>query len=240
MLNGCFRQYLFVSTVDVYRRQTGTVKNEGTPFEERSIPGEAGRYICGKVALEKELVHCSEKWGIPWTVVRPGMIYGPYNYAPRENWYVKQIISGKSVFYPVDAKGRFQFVYVKDVARMMLALCGKEKAFCEAFNICNAQPVDYALFFEVLEAAELFGTDIRRGRISDNPSEYYPFPLTEEETELYDGTKIQKLTGLSYADFFEQMKKTMHYFYEIFADGVKYSHKTEQKAVFQKNEATDA
>ncbi len=56
-IRGTVKQYIFVSTVDVYWRGTGTLKDESTPFEMRKIAGEEGQYVAGKLALEKELVH---------------------------------------------------------------------------------------------------------------------------------------------------------------------------------------
>ena len=131
-------QYIFVSTADVYRRQVGYIKDESTPFEERRISGMAGEYISGKVALEKELVNCSIRWGVPYTSVRPVMIYGPYNYAPRESLFARLAAEDCPVPYPADASGRWQFIYVKDAVLMMLALCGNSEAYGSAFNLCDS------------------------------------------------------------------------------------------------------
>ena len=49
-------QYIFVSTTDVYRRGTGKLPvTEDAELESRDFGGEAGGYILGKVALEKEV-----------------------------------------------------------------------------------------------------------------------------------------------------------------------------------------
>lgn len=53
-LPGQVRQYIFISTVDVYARGISGLKGEDTPLETRPLPGEAGAYIAGKVALERE------------------------------------------------------------------------------------------------------------------------------------------------------------------------------------------
>ena len=51
-LPGKLRQYIFISTVDVYERGSGGRRGEDAPLETRIFPGEAGAYIAGKVALE--------------------------------------------------------------------------------------------------------------------------------------------------------------------------------------------
>ena len=77
LLTGKTRQYVLISTVDVYERNPAVIKREDTPFEERNIPGEAGAYIAGKAALERELAEVCSAWGIPYTSLRPAVLYGP-------------------------------------------------------------------------------------------------------------------------------------------------------------------
>lgn len=213
---GKIRQYIFVSTVDVYERQTGTVKSETAPYEYRSIPGEAGEYIRGKIALEKELKECAETARIPYTIIRPAMIYGRYNYAPRENYYARCIAEGKPVYYPVDAKGMFQFVYVDDAAKMLEALCGNEKAYHESYNFCSNERINYPKFFDILKNVMEDKSLIKNIAVSDIRDQYFPFPLTENETELYEGEKICGISGLEYTDFTSSMSETIRYFIDIF------------------------
>lgn len=75
-LEGSVRQYILISTVDVYERGLPGRKGEDTPFETRSLPGEAGAYIAGKVALEQELLEECARKGIETTVLRPAVLYG--------------------------------------------------------------------------------------------------------------------------------------------------------------------
>ncbi|MCI9271769.1 MAG: NAD-dependent epimerase/dehydratase family protein [Dorea sp.] len=213
---GKVKQYIFVSTVDVYERQTGTVKDEAAPYEYRPIPGEAGEYIGGKISLEKELMKCAELYQIPYTIVRPAILYGRYNYAPRESYYARSIAEGKAVEYPVDASGLFQFVYVDDAVKMLEVLCGNEKAYNECFNFCSDEIVDYHKFFDILKQEAGEKPKIRDIRLSEITGQYFPFPLTKNETELYEGKKICEYTGLKYTDFVSSMSETVRYFIDIF------------------------
>ena len=86
---GRIRQYIFISTVDVYERGIKGLKGEETPLETRPLPGEAGAYIAGKVALEREVREQCGKRDISCTVLRPAILYGPLNYAPRESVYIR-------------------------------------------------------------------------------------------------------------------------------------------------------
>lgn len=213
---GKIRQYIFVSTVDVYERQTGKMKNEASSYEYRSIAGEAGEYISGKIALEKELKSCAEVHRMPYTIVRPAILYGRYNYAPRENYYARCIAERKPVYYPVDADGVFQFIYVDDAAKMILSLCGNEKAYNESFNLCSGEMVNYHRFFEILKDVTEDESVIREIAVSEIRNEFFPFPLTLNESELYDGKKICEISGLEYTDFESSMEKTIRYFVDIF------------------------
>ena len=86
------KHYIFVSTVVVYRCGTGTLKNESIPFETQKIAGEEGQYVVGKLALEKELIHECGNRGIAYTVFRPALIYGPFNYATRKSVFIRIMI----------------------------------------------------------------------------------------------------------------------------------------------------
>ena len=95
-LQGKVTQYILISTVDVYQRGGDGPKREDAPFEKRHFPGEAGRYIAGKTALEEEVRRvCAEK-GVKCTVLRPAILYGPYNYAPREAWFIRLAVEIKA------------------------------------------------------------------------------------------------------------------------------------------------
>ena len=221
-LRGLFQQYIFISTVDVLERTfggSGTAgapqpKKEDAPYETRYFGGQTGDYITGKVMLEKELKEISGEEGVCYTIVRPVMVYGPFNYAPREAYYVKRIAAGEPVFEPEDADGQFQFVYVRDAARMILALCGKEGAEGEIFHLAPPEYVTYRRFFALLESMHFPDADIRKIRYADAGEQYFPFPVTARETELYTGDKITALTGIPYTEFETGMGFTLQNLYE--------------------------
>lgn len=200
-LNADAGRYVFISTVDVYRRGTEEPLKEDAPFEDRDFGGEIGQYILGKVALEREVAQQCAKKGIPFTSIRPSVIYGPGNYAPREGIYFNWIGSAGQILHPSDATGFFQMVYVDDVAKAILGLCRMSKegraegeAF-EAFNICPAELTDYESFADALKEAT--GTDFERVCLTVEEIERrmipLPFPLTKEESCFYDPSRALAL-----------------------------------------------
>lgn len=241
-LPGKTKQYIFISTVDIYERGIGGLKNEGTPYETRSIEGEAGEYIRGKVALEQELKEVCLQRGIAYTILRPAVLYGPYNYAPRESVFIQIALQNHFLPEITDAAGKFQFTYVKDGAEAIEKCLLNEEAYGQAYNICGNEILDYRLFIEGLEEAmqeEESIAEVEKNteveRITENAKKPIPckriqitvqeamaqgiplpFAVYEEETELYSNEKSKKELGMVYISFQEGMKKTYQAFKGVF------------------------
>lgn len=209
-LPGTIAQYILISTCDVYERQTGMVKTENTPFSSIHYEGEAGEYIFQKIQLERELEELGNTYGFGCTFMRPGMIYGPYNYAPRESVYIQMIAQHMPVPRIINASGKFQFVYVTDVAEGILAACGNLKAYNQAYNICGPEVLDYVRFYDLLELAageEIahFDTTVEEAEQKGYP---LPFPVYSWESEFLDGTKICRELDITYTPAEEGIAKT--------------------------------
>lgn len=218
---GHFKQYVFISTVDVYKHGTGVLMDETAPYEDAPLSGEAGDYIRGKILLEKELMECGRNHGIPYTILRPAILYGPFNYAPRESVYIENIIKGNVLPCPYDATGQFQLVYVKDAALMTLALCGNPSAYNEAFNLCGDMAT-YDLFFAALKEASDLPVNINSLSVKDamELNIFLPFPAAADESERYNGQKLIRLTGMTYTPLVDGMARTFAAFSNVFSDNV--------------------
>ena len=219
---GQIGQYVLISTVDAYERGNDTVRTEDHALEHRIFPGEAGAYIAGKVALEEEVVRVCGERCIPWTVLRPAILYGPYNYAPRESVYIRMMLQNRALPSFVDADGRFQLVYVKDAAQALLRTLGNTRAYGQAYNLCQDGSIDYALFFQILkEAAE---AEVRDG-LQEIPITVdsamaqqipVPFPAKAEETQLCSNEKSKRELSLQYTDLAEGMGRTYRAFKQVY------------------------
>ncbi len=221
-LEGRIGQYILISTVDIYERGAGESRTEEYPLESRSLPGEAGVYIAGKVALEGEIDRVCKDKQIPYTVVRPAILYGPYNYAPRESAYIQMMLQNHALPEFTDSDGRFQFVYVKDAANAVLKCIGNEKTYGQAYNLCQDEILTYDRFFQTL--LDVSGEEVRTGllRVPLTIEEAVeqgvpvPFPATEAETQLCDNTKSKTELGMIYTDFEEGMRRTYNAFKAVF------------------------
>lgn len=196
-------RYVFISTVDVYKRGEGKRLDESAELETRDFGGEAGAYILGKAALEREI----SKYG-NYSVLRPSVIYGPGNYAPRENIYFKWIESAGQILEPSPSDGFFQAVYVGDVAEAALRACSDVKYLNRAFNVTDGKHITYEEFTGILKKA----CDKSFEVIKITPEEAFeaqvpfPFPITLTESEDYDGSAIAE-TGFEFTDICEGMTR---------------------------------
>lgn len=221
-ITGRIGQYILISTVDVYERDPSAVRTEESPLEKRLFGGETGAYIAGKAALEEEISRVCATREIPYTVLRPAILYGPYNYAPRESVYIQMLLTNHALPRFTDADGRFQFVYVKDAAQAILKCLGNEKAFGQAYNICQDQTLTYQIFFETLRTAarpeDLEGLTEVPLTVEEAVARGVPvpFPATAAESHLCDNAKGKRELSLEYTDFEEGMRRTYKAFRSVY------------------------
>lgn len=215
---GNVKQYIFISTVDVYQRGRKQIKDETTPLETNFLSGSTGDYIRGKVLLEQELISECGKKDIAYTILRPSIIYGPFNYAPRESAFIQLAVQNHILPHITDAEGKFQFVYVKDVANAIISCLLNEKTYQNAYNLCDDTIADYHSFFTELQKV----IDIPVEEIPLTVSEALeknaplPFPITADETELCSNKKSIIDLGIQYTPFSEGIQKTYNAFKNVF------------------------
>lgn len=190
-------KYIFISTVDVYKHEQGAagpVREDGALVHDH-LQGPEGDYIAGKVTLELELRERADALGIKGVSVRPAVLYGPLNYAPRESVYFEWIDKAGQIIHPIDADGYWQMIYVEDAARALKKLCElPSDETCDAYNFCHDERITYDTFEEALES---LGKPFERVDISvkDADERYIPlpFPLKAEESVYCSAERFKKL-----------------------------------------------
>lgn len=225
---GRIGHYIFISTVDVYQRGLSGYKDESTPLETRRFPGEAGEYIMGKVALERELAQVCGQRDIPYTILRPAILYGPFNYAPRESVFIQLMVQQALLPRITGADGRFQLVYVKDAAQAVIKCMGNDKAFGQSYNLCGDEVVTYDMLADALiKGAGKIKKDRKETPIRELPMTVQEaeqqglplsFPVTEEETELCSNEKSKAELGMEYISLEEGMARTCQAFWGVYGE----------------------
>lgn len=209
------KNYIYISTVDVYLRHTQHIKDENSPLEYRHFAGEVGDYIYHKRLLEEELVDVCHQYNLHYCSIRPGNIYGPFNYAPRESLLIKRVIDKQPLFHLTDAKAKFQMVYVEDVCQAILTII-EHHLFDQSFNIIHDEFINYDTINSILQ--KIHPVILEDHSIQEAINQQYPlpYPIFKEEEELYSGKKIEAF-GFHYTPFEEGLLKTYQAFYPIFS-----------------------
>jgi len=216
---GQFDRYILLSTADVYDRSIRTSKDESTPLLTGQPSCESGPYMYHKMLLEGEARAACARRGAGLTILRPAFIYGPYNYAPRESYYVERIVKGEPIPVPAGSDGQFQFVYVKDVANAIIACIERAPAGETAYNLAAPEVMTYRRYMEVLAQVSDIPFTTRSVTVEQVIREGIPlpFPLSAEEDELYEGGKIVRELGLCYTPFQEGMERAYEAFKGVYA-----------------------
>ncbi|MDR2196872.1 MAG: NAD-dependent epimerase/dehydratase family protein [Coriobacteriales bacterium] len=212
--------YIDISTSSVYAPNPHSAKTEAAPLATGLGDDPASQYVAKKLGLEGELTAACEARGVPWTIFRPAFIFGPYNYAPRESWFVEKIVRGEPVPVPTDAAARFSFVYVSDVARALMAAAGDGRAFGRALNLAGPEELDYPRYLAELARCNggPFATEEFTVAQVLEQNIPLPFPLTAAETDLTSGELAATTLNLAYTPFSEGMEKAFTAFRNVYAE----------------------
>ena len=217
---GSFGRYILLSTADACVHDGTRAADEAAPLLSAQPAGPAGEYMFSKAQLERETAELAGEMGFSYTILRPSFIYGPYNYAPRESFFIEKIVRNKPVPVPVDADGRFTTVYVGDVADAVMACIGSAAAENSRFVLSSPEVLDYQKYMELLRSAA--GRDFETAAVTVAQAESegipLPFPLRSSESEVFDGSLITRELGFEYTPLAEGMKKTFAAFAPVYSD----------------------
>ena len=131
-------RYLFVSSVSVYADQS-VPQFENAELETLEDPDDTSEESYGaRKAAAESIVH--RAFGHRATIVRPGMIVGPYDSTDRFSYWPKRIAERGRVLAPGDPDDPVQFIDVRDLAGFIIHL-----AEASTSGIFNATRSDHLL-----------------------------------------------------------------------------------------------
>ncbi len=213
-LPGVLNHYIFISTTTVYQNTWNLPITEESPKLSGPQPelGAYGDYGYNKWLAEMTLNKECEKRGIAHTSLRPSIIYGKYNYAPRESYFFDLIRDNKPVIIPDNGLSLFSFVWVQDVAKVIMKCIGNEKIFNQALNVSAEELISYQRLVEVLEELTGKKLNIVTMKIEDIEAKGIPLPFPLDTHLIYSGRKIHQILQFDYTPFLHGMKKTYEYY----------------------------
>ena len=216
-LKGRVKHYIFFSTANIYAEKEGTL-NESSELIDSITPMDdlVSSMVNNKILLENELIESCSKAGINYTILRPSLVYGPYNHAPRESYFIGLIARKEPVPIPIDATARFTMTYVLDIADALMTCIGNEKSHNQVYNLAGSEALDYKLLISAFEHYSGEPFDTREVTIAQVFEENIPLPFPLTENRLVDGSKFASTFDFSYTPFADGMKDTFDIFLSLY------------------------
>jgi nucleoside-diphosphate-sugar epimerase len=209
-------QYIYISTSSIYEPSSG-LKTEDSPLATALGDDPISLYVAQKLQLEAECLAACASIAVPYTIFRPSFIYGPYNYAPRESWFIEKIVHGQPVPIPTDATAQFSFLYVTDMARALLAAAANANAYNQTFNLAAPEAIDYPRYFAELQRCNGAPFATEPVSVQQVLAENIPLPFPLTDNDLTCGALAAGALDFSYTSFSEGMDKTFTAFKNVYA-----------------------
>jgi 2'-hydroxyisoflavone reductase len=211
---GSVGHYIFISTTSVYAPTLSLpIRENGTKLSgPQPELGPAAGYGFQKWLAEQTLSAHARQLGFPSTCLRPSIIYGAYNYAPRERYFFDLIDQNQIVILPDNALALFQFVSVWDVAEIIRLAMGNPETFGKAFNLSAEELISYPRLVEVLEAITERPIPTRTMPVSEIDAKRIALPFPLDSHLIYSGDRVRQTLGFHYTSFTAGMQKTYSWY----------------------------
>ena len=216
-LRGKVKQYIYISTTTVLQtKPILPVPEDGLTLTGPQIElGRHAGYGHNKLLAERALQLACSNSSTSYTILRPAIIYGFYNYAPRETYFFDLLRNRQPIIIPTENLALFSFIWVVDMARLIIRCIGDERTYSETFNLASNELISYERIVQVL--AEITGKDISPIHMPaeeiDQRKIPLPFPLNDHL--IFSGAKIQRLFDFDYTPFKQGMREALKYYMMI-------------------------
>jgi 2'-hydroxyisoflavone reductase len=209
-LSGTIGHYIFISTTSVYATSPQIPISEDAAKVDGPQPelGEFAEYGYQKWLAEGAVEKQCRSKNIAYTILRPSIIYGRYNYAPRESFFFDHVIAGKPLAVPDDPNIFYSFVWVEDMAEMIAACLENETVMGQVFNMAGEEMISYTRLADTIE--QVCGRKIERRPLSmaEIVRQRVPMPFPPDAHLLYDGKALNQAIAYTHTPFLLGMAKT--------------------------------
>lgn len=135
---GRISQYVFTSSVAVYRRSVVQPVAETFPTHPAGNDDPRKAYGTGKVECEEYLMAAHAERGFPATSLRVSHTIGPGSpLATREPGFFARLEQGRPILIPGEGFPFVHLVHVQDVASLLAAVAGNSKATGQIYNVAG-------------------------------------------------------------------------------------------------------
>ncbi len=169
-------RFVHVSSVGVYGFPRALPVTEGSPFAPRTL------YSQTKIEAEKLVTRLAKALGLPYTIVRPTIIYGP---GDTNGMLDKLAAMLRARRYRLVGSGEntLHHTYVDDVVRGIFTLAGSKQAENDHFILAGPETITLRRLGDMV--ARLVGTTVPRVRV--------PILLARGIAHGFDMARYQRL-----------------------------------------------
>ncbi|BCW92521.1 MAG: epimerase [Thermoanaerobaculum sp.] len=156
--SGRIGHFLHISTAAVYLIRDGIY----CPFREEDFAGRlqpkteatasTWLYAYHKRRCEVALQHAWENQQFPFTSLRLPVVVGPGDYTARTQAYFERLLDGGPIILPDGGLNSWGFLWVHDVAEVVVSNLANANAFGNAYNLAQREVVNLRQFVELSAA----------------------------------------------------------------------------------------
>lgn len=106
----------------------------------------------------------------------------------------------------------FSFIWVVDMARMIIRCIGDDKACTQEFNLASNELISYPRIVEVLEKITGKKISVVRKSVAEIDKKRIPLPFPIDEHLVSSGAKFQRLLDFDHTPFTTGMRETFNYY----------------------------
>jgi nucleoside-diphosphate-sugar epimerase len=190
--------YVYVSSGAAYGAERVPKREDGTPLEpctpEQATDDSWETYGARKAEGDRAVSSAAEA-GVHATSVRPPVVYGPYDYTERFDYWIDRVLNHDRVLVPGDGTNLWHLVYVEDVASALRTVA-EEGAAGEAYNVGDGHAPTRGEWVDLLaDACETDVEAVHAGprELAAADLELTDFPLYREYPHLLSTAKLRSL-----------------------------------------------
>ncbi|MBI9076203.1 MAG: NAD-dependent epimerase/dehydratase family protein [Desulfatibacillum sp.] len=208
------QHYILISSSAIYEATSQLPVAEDAPKLTSPQPelGPAAHYGFDKWRTEYASMARCKRQGIHYTHLRPCIIYGKFNYAPRESYFFDLIRKDLPVVLPKNDLPLFSFVHVRDVARAVILCLENNQSLDAVYNLAAPELIGYSGFVETI--GQVMGKEVcvRKQSAEEINASRIPLPFPLDSHLLYSGEKICQSLGLAYTPLKIGLAETWEWF----------------------------
>lgn len=209
------RHLIFNSTVSVYRYSKqaypqplieNSIDHNAHPAEE-NLENIHWKYARGKLDAEKVIL---EQCQIPWTIIRPPVVYGPDDVTQRGFWYLMRLLDGGPLLLANGGVNSFRLAYSKDVAQVFLRAALNPQAFGQTYYVAQREIVTLKDFID--ESAQHIGVDPNYVSVPSEIIGELGGPHSSMVNIVVDIQKAERELGFKPTPFAQMIQETTEWF----------------------------